>query len=298
MNVHGTDIAVSGRLIRIARLAAEKYEFVDDPEATIAGLQRSGTRVDLFSFIQNAAHASPEFDYPFERDNLAAVPISTFDHWWTKQINGKTRNMARRADKSGVVVREVSFDDTFVEGIAAIYNETPTRQGRKFWHYGKGLDAVRAENATFPERSVFIGAFLGAEMIGFAKLVTDRRQEQAGLMQILSMIRHRDKAPTNALIAHAVRICAGRGIPYLVYANFAYGSKQPDSLADFKQHNGFQRIDVPRYFVPLSLLGRAALRLGVHDGWKHRVPAPLLAGFRAARRAWYDGPVLRPGETP
>jgi hypothetical protein len=37
-------------------------------------------------------------------------------------------------------------------------------------------------------------------------------------MHILSMIRHREKAPTNALIAQAVRSCAERGIPYLWYA--------------------------------------------------------------------------------
>jgi len=296
MNVHGIEITITGKLIRVARLAAEKYEFLDEPAAAIELLRRCGTRIDLFTFIQNAAQPSPRFDYPFEIDNLAAVPISTFEHWWTAQINGKTRNMARRAEKAGVSVREVPFDDALVEGIAGIYNETPTRQGRPFWHYGKGLDAVRSENGTFLDRSVFIGAFAGAELIGFAKLVTDRQRQQAGLMQILSMIRHRDKAPTNALIARAVQTCAERGIPYLVYANFAYGTKQQDSLADFKAHNGFRRVDVPRYFVPLSVAGRVALRLGVHEGLKRRVPEPLLAGFRAARRAWHDGRMLRPRE--
>jgi hypothetical protein len=100
------------------------------------------------------------------------------------------------------------------------------------------------------------------------------------------MIKHRDKAPTNALIAHAVRICAERRIPFLVYANFAYGQKQQDSLADFKQHNGFQRIDVPRYYVPLSVVGRAALGLGLHDGLRRHVPERLLATLRKARRFW------------
>ena len=83
-------------------------------------------------------------------------------------------------------------------------------------------------------------------------------------MHILAMIQHRDKAPTNALIAQAVRSCGERRIPHLWYANFSYGKKQHDSLADFKLHNGFQKTDVPRYYVPLTVAGRMALRLGVH----------------------------------
>ena len=35
----------------------------------------------------------------------------------------------RRAEKRGVVVREVPFDDDLVRGIVEIYDETPIRQG-------------------------------------------------------------------------------------------------------------------------------------------------------------------------
>ena len=81
-------------------------------------------------------------------------------------------------------------------------------------------------------------------------------------MNIVSMVRHRDMAPTNALVAQAVRSCAERGIPYLVYSKFAYGKKQRSSLSDFKERNGFQRIDVPRYYVPLTRTGWLARSLG------------------------------------
>ena len=50
-------------------------------------------------------------------------------------------------------------------------------------------------------------------VIGFAKLVPDEDHQQAALMQILSMVSHRDKSPTNALIAQAVRSCAERRNP-------------------------------------------------------------------------------------
>jgi hypothetical protein len=288
MKVCGKDVDVEGGLIRIARLTAEKYEFLDDPKAALAGLRESGTRIDLFTFMQKLSDTSPRYDYPMEWDNLAALPVSTFDEWWTKQINGKTRNMVRRAEKKGVVVREVPFDEAFVRGISGIYNESPTRQGKPFAHYRKDVEAVRRENGTFLDRSVFIGAFLGEELIGFAKLVSDEHGHQAALMQIISMIQHRDSAPTNALIAQAVRSCAERKTAYLVYANFAYRNKQRDSLADFKEHNGFKRIDLPRYYVPLTLAGRLGLRLGLHHALVDRIPETVLTRLRDIRGRWYN----------
>jgi len=286
MKACGKDIDINGGLLRIARLTAEKYEYLDDPKAALDALRESGARIDLFTFMQKLPYTSPNHDYPMEWDNLAALSVSTFDDWWTKQINGKTRNMVRRAEKKGVVVREVPFDDTLVRGISAIYNESPTRQGKPFRHYGKDLESVRKENGTFLDRSVFIGAFLREELIGFAKLVSDEHRSQAALMQVVSMIQHRDSAPTNALIAQAVRSCAERGTPYLVYANFAYGSKQRDSLTDFKEHNGFRRIDLPRYYVPLTLAGRAALRFGLHHPLADRVPERVLRRLREFRSRW------------
>ena len=44
---------------------------------------------------------------------------------------------ARRASKRDVAVEAAELNTTFVEGIKSIYDETPVRQGRKFWHYGK-----------------------------------------------------------------------------------------------------------------------------------------------------------------
>jgi hypothetical protein len=223
-----------------------------------------------------------------EWDNFAVLTISTFEQWWTERLGFKGRNKAKQAEKKGVVVREVPFDDTLVNGICEIYNESPVRQGRPFPHYGKSIDVVRKMSATFLDTSIFIGAFLGDELIGFIKLTTDENQTQAGIMHIVSKIKHRDKAPTNALVAQAVRSCADRKIPYLVYSNFAYGKKQTSSLSDFKERNGFERIDVPRYFVPLTALGRVAYRLGLHHKLADHLPGPVLLKAREIRDSWYN----------
>jgi precorrin-6x reductase len=104
----------------------------------------------------------------------------------------------------------------------------------------------------------------------------------------VAMIQHRDKAPTNALMAQAVRSCAERGIPYLVYSRFSDRKKERDPLIDFKEHNGFQRIDLPRYYVPLTSLGAAAFRLGLHHGLADHLPRPVLDKVRELRNSWYN----------
>ena len=61
---------------------------------------------------------------------------------------------------------------------------------------------------------------------------------------------------------------------------FSYRKKQQDSLADFKRHNGFQKVDVPRYYVPLTLRGRIAFKLGLHHEIADSIPEPVAATFR------------------
>jgi hypothetical protein len=287
MQICDKEILIEGKLIRIARIDAEGYDFVEHPEMALLDLRKGEARIDLFTFIQKLSDTSPKYRHPMEWDNFAALRVSTFEDWMTHQIDFKVRNKVRKAAKNGVVVREVPFDEDLIHGISAIYNESSVRQGKPFWHYGKEFEAVRRMNGTFLDRSIFIGAFFEGSMIGFVKLVTNEDRSQAGLMQIVSMIQHRDKAPTNALIAQAVRSCAERGIPHLWYANFSYGKKQCDSLADFKRHNGFQKIEVPRYYIPLTVVGRLALQLELHRGIADRIPEPVAATYRKIRSYWY-----------
>jgi hypothetical protein len=288
MIVCGTEYKVTGKLLRIARPDGDKYTFPDDPEAILTGLRKCGARIDLFTFLQKIPQTTPQFPYPFEMDNLAVLPVSTFDHWWNKQIRSYPRNRARQAGNRGVVLREVEFGDELLKGICEIYNETPVRQGKAFVHYGMTMERARKYAGTFLDRSIFIGAFIDENMIGFAKLVLDQNRSLACVVHILSMMEHKEKAPTNALIAEAVRACADRKVPHLVYEHFSYGKKVGDSLSHFKEVNGFQRVDLPRYYVPLTPLGRAAFRLGLHHRLSERIPEPLAEKFRELRRSWYE----------
>jgi hypothetical protein len=288
LKIAGKNIEVGGRLVRIGRLAAEGFEFVERPEVIFADIVNTRRKMDLFTFIQRLPATTPEYKFPMEWDNVAALPVSTFQHWWTRQIDGKTRNMVRRSEKKGLVFREVAFDDALVRGIWEIYNESPIRQGRTFPHYGKDIEAVRQMSATFLDLSVFIGAFFGDKLIGFVKLTVDEVRSQAAVMHILSLTAHRDKAPMNALLAEAVKACEKRAIPYLVYSKFSYWKKQRDSLTDFKESSGFRRFDVPRYYVPLTRFGGLALHLGLQHGVLGAVPEPVVAALRRFREGYHN----------
>jgi hypothetical protein len=287
LKVCGKEIRIKGALLRVGFLDGEGFQFFEEPERALESLRASGQRIDLFTFIQRISQTQPKYGFPMEWDNLAVLPVSSFDHWISKQINFKVRNKVRKAIKAGVFTREVALDDALIQGISAIYNESPVRQGKKFRHYRKDLDSLRRMKETFLERSIFIGAYLEESLIGFAKLVTDETQSQAGLMHIFSMIGQRDRAPTNALIAQSVKSCAERGISNMWYANMSYGKKQADSLAEFKRHNGFQKVEIPRYYVPLTVAGRLALRLGLHHSFGDWVPEPMAAAYRKVRSLWY-----------
>lgn len=278
---------MEGRAVRIARPDVEIYDFAQDPGAFLEPLKRCGTRIDLFTFIQPPADTVPRFSYPMEPDNWAVLSVSSYADWWAKQANDRARNKVRKAVRSGVATREVPFGDGLVRDIWEIYNECPVRQGKPSRHYGKSLEVVHREEATYLGNSIFLGAFVEDQMIGFIKMLVHEGNSYAKTLNVVSMVRYWDKAAMNALIAEAVRTCCERSIPYLVFGKFVYGNKQPDGLSAFKRSNGFERIELPRYYVPLNSLGAAAVRFGFHRRLIDRLPEALLSRVRAARNAWY-----------
>ena len=104
----------------------------------------------------------------------------------------------------------------------------------------------------------------------------------AELGQIISKIEHRDKSPNNALIAKAVEICDQKQISYLTYGFWKRGS-----WGEFPRRNGFEKIDLPRYYIPLTVKGKLILKLRLHHGIKGILPEKLLARLLDLRRKYY-----------
>jgi len=260
LTISGKRVVISGWLPRMARLRSEYFESVDDPETFLTVLKTAGAKADVFTFVGNVPGKDLAGPYPVGWDYKSVLEIANYEHWWKSRINDKTRNMIRKAAKKGVSIELTEFDQTLVKGIKEIYDESPLRQGRPFPHYGKDLETVERENATFKDRSDFIAARLDGELIGFAKLV--HANGYSVLMQIIAKNLHRDKAPTNALLAKAVEICAQRRVPYLMYGK--WGQR---GLGEFKKHHGFECMQIRRYFVPLNFRGRLALAANLHQSF-------------------------------
>jgi hypothetical protein len=256
-------------------------ELLSAPERFIENLKRHNSlKADILTFGQNMTDPVPRLPVYYQWDSVAVIPVTSYSDWWKNRVSNHLRQDVNRAAKRGVVVRPVAFTDEFVEGIVRIYNETPIRQGRPFWHYTKGFDATRQMNATYLERSEFLGAYLGDELIGFLKLVYVNRV--ARLMQILAMEEHRDKRPMNALIGKAVELCEMKACSHLVYGNYRY-FQGPDGLTAFKHKNGFEELLVPRYYIPLSAAGSLAIWFRLERGPRALVPAPVLESLRRVR---------------
>jgi len=273
----GRTVVVTNKWVRTAQIKDEELVEgvpVEDPESFITKLRESELKADVFTFAQRPPEITPKYDYHFEWDNWAAVPTTCCKDWWENRLPQESRKNVRRAAKRGVVVRVVPFSDDLVNGIYKIYNETPIRQGKRFWHFGKDIETVRRELATYLDRTEFIGAYWNGELIGFLKMVYVGRV--ATLLHIISMNEHYDKRPMNALIAKAVEFCDQEGISHFVYGQFIYGNKHQSSLVEFKRRNGFEQINFPRYYVPLTLKGVAFVRLKLYKGLGGLLPEPIL----------------------
>jgi hypothetical protein len=284
IRVKNQTFIIYGELIKTASLGKDLSEWVEDvhdPEEVIRVLKSAPVKIDLLSFWQRVPETEPKFNYYKEWRQIAAIPIKDYKHWFEKQINPKARNKIRKGSKFGVTFQETELNDEMVQGIVAIFNQSPVRRGKPFWHYGKDFDTVKKDMSADLKDSVFITAYHEKELIGFIKLyLTDR---YALITLILDKTTHRDKAPMNGMIAKAVEICAQRKIPHIIYTVWRRGEH-----GQFQESNGFERIPVPHYYVPLTLKGWLTLKLGLHNGIKGLIPEKMMIRLLALRTKWYS----------
>jgi hypothetical protein len=271
---------ISGRFIKTAALKNEWQEDVENPGDVIGELKASSAKIDLLRFWQRIPESEPNYDYYHEWRHVAAIPVTDYKHWLGKQISPKARNKVRKSVKLGVVIQETELTDELVRGIVDIFNQSPVRRGKRFWHYGKNFETVKKEMSLDLNESIFITAYHGNELIGFIKLLLADRY--ALLTLILDKVNHRDKAPMNGMIAKTVEICAERKVPYIVYYMW-----RRSGHGEFQESTGFERIPIPEYFVPLTFKGAIALRLGLHRGLRGLIPEKVMGWLLALRAKWY-----------
>jgi hypothetical protein len=254
--------------VKIGQNAREYEKDVFPTEKFVAKLKDRG--VDIFTFIERKwCHMipNPPSGWIKADDNVALLQVRSYDEWW-KTIGKKTRNMVRKAEKSGVTTKVSVADEELAEGMWKIYNETPIRQGRAFPHYGVTLRTVK-RRVISAKNSTFIGSYVEDELAGFIQLV--HGDNIAVTSQILSLQKHWDKAVNNALLAKAVEVCANKQVKWLMYGRMG----NHPSLDRFKQNNGFARFSLTRYYVLLTTKGKIAAKLGLHREFKDVLPQSI-----------------------
>ena len=256
-----------------SKIAHDFQEYEKDIRPSGKFLEKLADRdVDVFTFIDRR-WCSPVTNVPENwvsaDDNVALLEITAFDSWWSK-VGKKTRNMSRKAEKSGVKVEVVSPSEELAKGIWVIYNETPIRQERAFLHYGESLGVTKSTVLT-ARNSTFIGAFLREQLVGFIQIIYG--DNIAIISQILSMQAHRDKAINNALLAKAVEVCSSKGEQWIMYGRIG----NHPSLDKFKESNGFAKFPISRYYVSLTGKGRRVISLGLQRDFKDALPDSLKA---------------------
>lgn len=290
LDVGGKTIIVKGKWVRVAAIHDEAWleTELEDPEVCVKRLKEQGShglRADIFTFAQKLPATLPKYSYPLEWDSVAAIHLTSFKEWWEK-LPQESRKNVRRSQKRGVQVKVKEFDDDLITGIVGVNNDSPTRQKEHFTYYGRTFDQVKRDHSAFLDRSQFICACVGDELIGVLKIVY--RGEIASILQLLPKASHSDKRPANALVAKAVELCAAKGVSYLTYGMFNYGNKRDNPLREFKIRNGFDEILMPRFYIPLTRWGMLSVKLKLHRGLLGILPHRVIMLVVSARAKWYN----------
>ena len=99
----GIPMDVIGRFIRILVVRAGEEHFYDviNPGHFVKQFGGRCGIADLLAFSQRLPDTAPRFRYYFEWDNVAALPITNYEHWESTQIQTSTRKHIRRAARRG-----------------------------------------------------------------------------------------------------------------------------------------------------------------------------------------------------
>lgn len=281
VQVNTRTFLITGKVLKTAELKDIWAEDVNNPPEVIRQLQNGAAKADILKFWQRIPETEPKYPYYHEWQDVAAIPITTHKHWFEKQISQKARNKIRKAAKNGVEVQEEQLSDRLIRGITEVYNDSPIRRGKRFWHYGKDFETVKKELSDGLDKCRFVTAYCEGELIGFIKFFIFDRYARTTL--VLDKLSRREKAPMNSLFSKAVEICVKENMPYFVYSIWRRGDH-----GQFQASNGFIRTPVPEYFVPLTIKGSLALRLNLHRGIKGAIPEKVMIRLLNLRARWYS----------
>lgn len=281
MIMKNPEITICNKFLKYIKLKNEWFEEPENPEKFLNEINQKGIKADIFTFRQRLPETKPKFDYYYEMDPLAVIPITTYENWFTKQVKTNVRTAIRKSFKKGLEVRVEELNDTLINSIVDLVNETPIRQGRPYQYFGYSFEQIKNTFSPGPYYCEYLGAYYENELIGLIKLLFAGKCSHNFVM--ISKLEHRDKSPQNALIAKAVERTALRETPYLLYGEWAGGG-----LGRFKQNVGCKPIKVPKYYIPLTIKGEIAIKFNLHRGIKNLLPERIRNPLRNLRKKMHS----------
>jgi hypothetical protein len=271
-------------LARVLTLREELGDTIEAPERVAQAAKNNRLSADILTFTERFPETTRHYGYVMEWDNLAVLAVSNYDYWLKKQAERAVKRKVRKAAQAGIQVSAHRFSRELVNDLAKIFNETPIRRGRRYPYYGMKAEQIAQAWIPDAERSLFLLAECENEPVGFMKLLmTEHFGATSGSVTKLS---HRDRAPMNALIAKAVDIVASRGLKRLIFGKFEYSGQIDSGLTMFKKHNGFERVEIPRYYIPLSVKGKVLLCLRLYRPLSTLVPISVARRLGRVRERW------------
>lgn len=155
------------------KMAKDITEYIRDITPSDELIQKLRDRgADIFTFLERKwCRTMPNSakSWAKTQDNIALFHVTTYEEW-LRIVGKKTRNMIRKAEKSGIRTYIVVPSDMLAQGIWKIFNETPIRQERGFPHYGTSLETVK-KGVFSQSNCTYIGAYLQDELAGVIHLI-------------------------------------------------------------------------------------------------------------------------------
>ena len=87
VEINGQTYALAGGPVTIVGLEDDWYEDVRDPDAVIRILSKNpGFKPDIFTFWQRIPDVEPKHPFYMEWEEIAVLPVKSYEHWWNHQI--------------------------------------------------------------------------------------------------------------------------------------------------------------------------------------------------------------------
>jgi GNAT superfamily N-acetyltransferase len=235
-----------------------------DPEPYVKSLMG---KMDVFTFWNRVPNkAVLTVDGKVEMDNIAALPITSLDHWWNVQVSRKVRNVIRKAVKNKVVVQHGSFCEEYYEELYSLYHGITFRQNKPFTHRHESLEQIKfGLGKLLNHRFEILNAYHNEKLIGTLGLLYSEETSLIGNFTVAD--EYQKLGVPSLLIEKAVESTVNAKKKLLIYTHWKTDKEASnDSLRDFKRHCGFQEMKVARYYVPLTFKGKVVIFLGLHKG--------------------------------